>query len=224
MEKKKEFIKLIKKVLTPFAREHDFIFYNPTILIRLNKDTLHIINFDLGTAGFTCDVAIQPIYVPAESLVLSFGNRLSRFNVLINERWKYGESQQEDEFNLLQIVELIKENVLIWFEEVGSAKGIISFIEKGLVNDTKLIIGFPPFMKNLYLGFSYLYEEKIKLAEGALHQVLDNLVADSRTWAVELKQVVNALLLLADDEPEEITKILQEYVEKNYLKLKLKHS
>ena len=217
----RNFNKLIKKVFKHFSEEYSFESYKPTVLLRLNNDVLHIINFDKGSAGFACDIAIQPLYVPSDSIVLSFGNRLSRFKVYLQERWDYGQSEQELENNLIQVKELLVRNALPWFEEVGHPQGIVSFIEMEKKN-RKSLTWCPPFQEYLYLGFSYLYLKKYDLAEIHLRSATDALDDNDWTWVIERKALINEMRRISNTEPESIEIKLEEFVEQTKMNLRLK--
>lgn len=222
--KKKVVSKLIKHILKPFVTERNFSFHKPLIMVRERTDVLHIINFDLGLAGFTCDIAVQPLYIPEETLVLSFGNRISRFGVTMPERWEYGQTEVEIEQGLQEIKMLLEKHALFWFDDVGTPDGIVSFIESGRVNNTNLIVGFPPYLKNLYLGFSYLYNEQFNKGCEALQNTLQILRQDSRPWVEEVKRLSKNMFSLAKNEPEKIKTTLNEFTSytKENLKLKIK--
>lgn len=218
MNRHEEIKTIIKKIMTPFTKQYGFTFYKPTLLIREYKDTIHIINFDLGTAGFTCDIAIQPLYIPSDTIDLSFGNRLSKFKAQLKERWPY----EEIETSLAQVNELLVSNAIPWFNEVGTPNGIVSFLEKWRPDDFSIIVGFPPASRYLYLGFSYLYIGNNKLADKALQTVFDRYKDDKRDWAIELKQIISILRELLKDRQEEIHLKLKEYIDNNCKNLRLK--
>ena len=75
-----------------------------------------------------------------------------------------------------------------WSDKIVIREGIISFIESGAAEDTNIIVGFPPALRNIYLGFSYLYINKIDLAEKPLLQVLEQYKEDKRGWVVRKKK------------------------------------
>lgn len=87
---KKTFNKLVKKVMKSFANKYGFKIIKQLLLVKVCNDTLNIINFDYGKSGFTCNIAIQPLYIFDEEFNLSFGNKVSRFNNNLRKRWIYG--------------------------------------------------------------------------------------------------------------------------------------
>jgi len=213
--------KLIKEFFTPFAKKHDFTFNKPLLLTRKYDNALHIINFDLTTQGFNCNIAIQPLYVPADVINLSFGNRLNHFKTHLPGVWGYVQTEQAIENDLNEVLQLLETNALPWFEDAGNPEGIVSFIQNGLANDTRLIVGFPPFLKDIYLGFSYLYLKKYELADNALKNAISLLKDDTRDWVIELKELINDIRMLANNEPNKINDKLKEYIQQTKVSLKL---
>jgi len=218
---KKTLQRIIKKYFTTFAEINNFIFYKPTIMLRECNDTLHIINFDLPTEGFNCSIAIQPLYIPSDSITISFGNRLNHFKAKLPGTWGYSSDKTIIEKDLSQVKDLLEVNAMPWFDKVGSPEGIISFIESGAAEDTNIIVGFPPALRNIYLGFSYLYINKIDLAEKPLLQVLEQYKEDKRGWVVQVKEMINSMLALAKDEPYKIREKLTDYIRITKYNLKL---
>lgn len=218
---KKSLQKIIKSKLASFANLNEFIFHKPTLLLRIRKDTLHIINFDVLSGGFYCTVAIQPLYIPAETISLSFGNRLNRFKINLTETWGHG-SQHDVEKDLIQVERLIEENVLQWFDKVGNPDGIITFIEKDLARDTNVIVGFPPVIRNMYLGFSYLYVNNIELAYSPLQKVVEIYRDDKREWVVRERGIVENLLFTMKNESNKINIVLDEFVLKTKESMNIK--
>ncbi|MCQ1531829.1 hypothetical protein [Lutispora saccharofermentans] len=220
---KKALQRIIKDYFTTFAKQYNFVFYKSTVLLRVCEDTLHIINFDLPSDGLNCNIAIQPLYIPSDTITLSFGNRLNHFKTKLPGAWGYSNDKKDIERDLSQIKELLEINAIPWFNEVGRPEGIISFIESGLVEDINIIVGFPSIFRNMYLGFSYLYTNKIGLAEKLLQQVVEQSTEDKRAWVVQQNKMINSILALAKNEPNKIGEKLNEFVRttKDNLKIKI---
>ena len=212
MTDKKMLKKTIKESLQPFAKEHNFTFTKPLLLTRHYGSVVHIINFDLPMQGFNCNIAIQPLYVPADTINLSFGNRLNHFKAHLSGVWGYGDTKEEILQDLDEVIKLLETNALPWFQEVGNVQGIISFIKEGKVDNTNMIIGFPPYLKSIYLGFSYLYIEKYELAENALSDVYSIFKDDNRTWVVELKELIDSMRSLVKNNPHEVSERLGQFI------------
>lgn len=222
MMDKKALQKIIKEFFNTFAKQHAFIFYKPTIMLRVCNDTLHIISFDLISGGLNCNIAIQPLYIPSDTINLSFGNRLNHFKIRLPGTWGYSNDKMDIENDLTQIKELLEMNALSWFNEVGSPEGIISFIESGLAEDISIIVGFPPIFRNMYLGFSYLYTNKISFAEKPLQEVIEQCKDDKRDWVVQQNNMINKFFELAKNDPNKIGERLNEFIimTKDNLKIK----
>ncbi|NLL05364.1 MAG: hypothetical protein GX270_06155 [Clostridiaceae bacterium] len=221
---KKALQKIIKEFFTPFARQHNFKFYKTTLMLRVLDDTLHIINFDLPSNGLNCNIAIQPLYIPSETITLTFGNRLNHFKTNLPGTWGYSNDKIDIEKDLSQVKELLEQNAVPWFNEFGSPEGIISFIEANLAeDDNNNIVGFPPVLKRIYLGFSYLYTNKLGLAVNLLQEVLELCKEDKRAWVIQQNEMIDNILILTEKEPDKVNTRLNEFVKatKENLKIKL---
>ncbi|AHF11241.1 hypothetical protein [Dehalobacter restrictus] len=218
---KKNVYGLIKKAFTDFAKENGFTFLKNGILVRIRGDILHTIYFDLGLSGLACDIAIQPLYVPSENIVLSFGNRISKFKVNMSERWPYGKTEHQLEQTLKEIKELLEKNALNWFQETGTPRGIVEFIQAGYADDQSLILGLPKFVKKQYLAFSYLYQNELELGTQELRNLEQVLVDDSRPWAVGIKELSKNMRELIINCPDLVEKTLKQFVLKTRQNLKL---
>ena len=75
----------------------------------------------------------------------------------------------------------------------------------------------------MYLGFSYLYINKIGLAEKPLQEVVEQCKEDKRAWVVQQNKMINNILALAKNEPNKISERLNEFVRttKDNLKIKI---
>lgn len=218
---KKKIYKLIRSVFAVFSQQNGFSFYKNYILVRIQSDILHTICFDFGVGGLTCDIAIQPLYIPSEDIVLSFGNRISKFNVNLKERWSYGQTESAMEKSLVEIKELLEKNALPWFRETGHPQGIINFIENGSVNDQALILGLPDFLKRLYLGFSYLYQNEFKSGTMVLEGLEQILAEDSRLWAIRLKELSKNTRESVAISPDQVVEVLKQIAQETRQNLKL---
>jgi hypothetical protein len=90
------------------------------------------------------------------------------------------------------------------------------------VDDTNSIIRCPPFLKNIYLGFSYLYLEKYELADNALKTAVDLFKEDTRDWVIELKELISAIRMLAKNEPNKVSGKLEEFIQQTKTNINLK--
>lgn len=219
---KKDMQKIIKEFFTKFAKNNNFVFNKPTLLIRIHRDTLHIINFDVLKKGFNCNIAIQPLYIPSDTIILSFGNRINHFRTRISGTWGYGDTKQEVEKDLSQVKELLESNVLPWFSEIGFPEGIIKFIESGSMESNSLIVGFPPVLKSKYLGFSYLYINKYQQAIRLLQDVIEKRKEDNWDWVLKENKIIRNIIAFVESEPDKVKQKINEFVTQTKVSLKLK--
>lgn len=222
MENRKVFVSLLKRMMKPIMSQHRFSFIKPTTMARINKDTLHIINFDVHTPGFNCDVAIQPLYVPKDSIALDFGDRINYFKVELEGIWGYGDSHQ-DEQELIEVIKLLENNVLPWFDEVGSPEGIIRFLKDGWETESEVRLRLTPSLRYLYQGFSYMYLSELRLGSVELEHYIKELQNDSRPWVNESKKMAENMISLCNEGDEEkVKQQLAKYREYTRGNLKIK--
>lgn len=214
---------MIKKTLAQFAKEQNFIFYKPTILVRISRDTLQIVNFDVYAIGFDCKVAIQPLFLPNDSISLSLGNRLSHLGVHLPGIWGQGNEQEVVE-DFEQVKGLLVRNALPWFEEVGHPKGIVNFLKDDNFEKNKdIIVGLPPFLRRLLLAMGYLYEENYILAKSELKIFYELAKDETKPWMLEFRKFANQITELIDTEDSsELTQHLQNIIQDTKSNLKLK--
>lgn len=219
---KKNLQKIIKDFFKPFAKEHGFRFAKPTLMIRLSNDTLHIINFDIPNNNFNCTIAIQPLYIPSDTIVLSFGNRINHFKTRLTGVWGNSNQLQEVQNDLQEVKDLLELNAMPWFEEVGRPEGIVSFIEKGFSEDINIIVGFPPSLRSLYLGYSYSYINKFEKADESLLNFMNLHKDDSRDWVIKQNEMVISFRLLIKNNAEKVKGKLEGIIRQTCEDLKLK--
>ncbi len=206
--------KIIRKTLKPFAEEHGFQFHNPLILLREKESTIHIINFDVFVRGFNCLVAIQPLYFPEDAVHLSFGNSLNYLKSKVAGVWGSGDSEAELLKDLDEVMRLLKNDALPWFEDYGTPRGIITFIERELGRSTYLVLGFSEYLKCIFLGFSYLYLKKYHKAKPALRKAYLLLEEDKEDWAMEEKKLLSEMIKLVDKNAnDEIDSQISKFIE-----------
>jgi len=171
MESRKLFKKHIQELTKQFSIKNDFYLYKRTFAIREIGNMLHIVCFDFPPSSMQCHVAIQPLYVPEDQLHFSFGNLLNHFYTQRTGLWGIEESKILGDIE--EISSLLERNVLPWFSEITSPKNLIDFINSDKFSAVKCT----PFLRNLYLGFSYLYTKRFDLANESLANAL-NMTSD----------------------------------------------
>ena len=106
-----------------------------------------------------------------KNLHFSFGNLLNHLGTQNIGLWGLEESKFKDDIE--EISDMLEKNVLPLFNEISSPESLISFINGNRIG----IIKCTPFIRNLYLGFSYLYTKRYDLASESLIKAL-NITSD----------------------------------------------
>ncbi len=188
--------KKIRQMLKSFAQQHGFKNFKTNIIVRVHQDVLHSIVFEFDDVGFRCSLAIQPLYKIANEIHLTFGGRLYQFDNSLKKKWYY-EDDEDEEKVACQIRESLEKYGFKWFEEAGSPRGIITFIESGKLYTPPLyLFGVTPMHKSLYLGYSYAYTGNYKKSEMHLVDFLEYLKNDPRplnSWEKEVKEQIYLL-------------------------------
>lgn len=216
---KKQLKKLIKNELKNVCKVHGFIPKSETLYLRVTDDNvLHIINFDLGSIGFTCSVAIQPLYTIEHTHVISLnmGSRLSRFKIVQKEWWTYDEPEK----GLNEIMNLLMLNGLPWFEQYGTAKGIIEFISSGKQKEYGLV-SFDPFHQKMYLAFSLLYTGNLVEGAKCINDLIDEIKDNAADFMLLYKRQLGELAITIKSEPEKVPEILNTAILENKKNLKI---
>ncbi len=217
---KKEVKKLIKSEFKDIFCVNGFTKKSDTLYIKVTEsNVLQIINFDLGSIGFTCSVAMQPLYVieHTQGINLTMGERLSRFKEIRKEWWPY--EQLHD--GIQEIKVLLLKNGIPWFEEYGTPEGIISFISTNKFKEYGFV-AFNPFHQKKNLGFSLLYsglfDEGVKCINDLKNEIKDNAADFMILYKKKLMEFSTAII----NEPDKVSEILNAAVIENKKGLKIK--
>lgn len=216
---KKQLKKLIKNELKDICKVQKFIPKSETLYLRVTDDNvLHIINFDLGSTGFTCSVAIQPLYSIEHTNVVSLnmGGRLSRFKIIQKEWWTYDEPEK----GLNEIMNLLMLNGLPWFEQYGTARGIIEFISKGKQKDYGLL-SFDSFHQKKYLAFSLLYTGDVVEGAKSINELISDIKDNAADFMLSYKKQLVNLATTINCEPEKVSEILHLAILENKKSIKI---
>jgi len=216
---KKLLRKLIVKEFHEIITQNSFVKKSETLYIKItNENILLIINFDLGSNGFTCGVAMKPLYILEKTLGidLSMGQRLSRFKTVLNEWWSY-ESAEE---GIKEIKKLLIKNGLPWFEEVGTPVGIINFIMNKSYEKYNLL-SFGKFHQLKFLAFSLIYVGNF--SEGVLY--IDKLILEisdkAVDWMLEYREELKQFKGMVMNDFEHIPLVMKALTKKHidYIKI-----
>jgi hypothetical protein len=128
-----------------------FTQFPPDSYVKENDLVLQTIYFDLGSAGFDCTLAAQPLIIHDFGLlVFNFGITLGHYAKLGFQRWPYGNTKQETNQNIDECIKAIEKFGLGWFKKVDSMEKIVKYPEDGTI----LCL---PYWRNKYRGYCALY-------------------------------------------------------------------
>ncbi len=216
---KKEVKKLIKAEFKDIINANNFIKKTDTLYVKVtDRNVLHIINFDLGSIGFTCSVAMQPLYIfdYSKGIYLDMGERLSRFKIVQKEWWSYEQPQA----GIKEIKELLLRNGMPWFKNYGTPEGIIDFISTGKYKEYGFI-AFDSFHRKRILGFSLLYsgriDEGVKCINDLMSEIKDNAADFMLSYKKQLAEFVERI----KNQPETLPGILEGAIIDNKASLKI---
>lgn len=214
---KKELRKLIRAEFDEFLKDLDFTRKSEGVYVKINENIIYNISFELGSIGFTCAVAMQPLYIKDHTpvLSLSFGNRLSRFKIVQREWWPYNEPVK----GIAEIKELLNKNGLPWFKQYGTSEGIIDFISNGKIKEYGF--WFNEFHQQQYLGFSLLNSGRTDEGIKSLQDMLNEIKNGAVEWMKEYKMQTIELIDRIKECPDDIKMIFDNIVQENRIALKI---
>ena len=204
--------KLIRAEFDAYLKEQGFLRKAEGQYLKICRNIICNITFELGSIGFTCAVAMQPLYVMDYMPIIhiSFGNRLSRFNVIQREWWSYDEPEK----GIADIKSLLERNGIPWFNKYCSPEGIVNFITGGKAKEYG-IFWFDTYNEQKYLGFSLLYIGQTDEGIHALRVMLNEIHECAVGWMNEYKEQVEELIERINMHPEDIKRIIDDIIHNN---------
>lgn len=216
---KKEFKKLIKAEFKDIINANGFIKKSDTLYIKnTDRNVLQIIDFDLGSIGFTCSVALQPLYVieHTKGISLAMGERLSRFKIVQKEWWSY----EQPQVGIKEIKELLLKNGLTWFKDYGTPEGIIDFISTDKYKEYGFVM-FRSFHRKRNLGFSLLYTGRYDEGLKCINDLIDEIKDNAADFMLLYKKQLEEFAIIIKSEPEKVPEILNKAILENEESLKI---
>jgi len=133
----------------------DFLAFPSYEYAREYDNVLQIIYIDVGSIGFTCDLAIQPLVVPMRRpmIIHNFRVRVPHYFKLGFERWDYGHDIAVLQKNIKEMLDIIDDKGHKWLTNHGSELGVVNYP----IEDGSLVWCNPGF-KGKYRGFCALHQ------------------------------------------------------------------
>jgi len=212
--------KLTKKMIDiefrDFLTDRGFLRYTKNVYLKVsNRNIIQNITFEYLSAGFTCVIAMQPLYIQDHNdvstfLHLAFGSRIGSFKVFKTDFWPY------DEYNegVADIKKLLIKHGLPWFERYGTPEGITEFIASGKVKEYRLL-SFNEFFQKQYLGFCLLYLGQIDKGLQSLQSMIGEISENASGFMIEYKHQIVKLIDALKNHPDDVTNILNDIIIKN---------
>lgn len=215
MENRKLFKKRIQEFSKEFANKYGFKLYKCTGLIRNKNNLLQIISFQFPPHVMKCNMAILPLYLPNQTaLGFNFGNQVNHFKIVESGLWGLDESKMEEDIN--RISYLLEKNVIPWFEKISSPVSFVRFAGK----EKELLC--PPFLKDFYLAFSYLYIKDYNSAKKYLTKSIKFYSDSKYDYEIKKLQSMTYLVELIDKELyDDIEKELNKFIENTKIECKI---
>jgi hypothetical protein len=213
---------LIKSEFKGFLAERGFFAKTEKDFFRVTpENVLHMVLFEFLSNGFTCVVAMIPLYVFEHERIgmhIGFGGRLTRFRIVEPDWFSYDEPDK----GVARFKELLIQNGLPWFEKYGSPAGIAKFISKGKAIEYGILhFGYSQYEQKKYLGFSLIYTGRIKKGIRCLEDMLDGITEKAVDWMHEYKAEVIQIIDRIKENPKDARKILDDVAAQNRAKLKI---
>lgn len=158
---------LIQEVM----KEYGFERYNnqKMYLIQRSNDFANTLLFECSPMrGTRFIAAVQPLYVPCESLHITFGYRLRNSDGKVGY---WGNDTDKIDEDIEELRELVHKEAMPFIEKVSSPLKIVNFIHNNVFGDIK----FPPSYRNEYLAYSLLklkrYEEAVPILASVIEEL-----------------------------------------------------
>lgn len=220
MDDSKAMSTILQAKLKPLVREDGFTYQRPTLLVRERDNVLHLVNLHVRSHHVVIDYALQPLYIEASNFYLTCGDRLDRFvNRELFTGW--GEGDRAEFQNDCDEISLLLENeVFPMFQKYGTPSGLIGFIENDVWRS--FTQGFPPEDRYQHAAYSYWYLGDIDGGIRALSQVFDCGLDTSQPWIQTFLEIQRELLRIAREQPELLSKKLDDNIQLSKSRLRLK--
>lgn len=149
--------KIIKNTFKQFNEESGFYFKTPRIILKDNYDIINFLIISItGGGGVTCDLCVQPLYIPATDFDLNISIRLEFVGNTELFPWgHYDDGSKEFEQDIEEILHLFSTGGLEWLTNFSSPQKIIETSNDWSVSKYKNI-WFPVF-RNETTAVSHLY-------------------------------------------------------------------
>lgn len=193
----------LRLVLDPVFKNAGFRRKGNTTYWRVADNLLQFVSVEHPPGDFTVVASIQPLFVPSETFVIAFGDRLGRF-VDGLDHWFPADTEHDLISGLYQACKEIQEFALPWFDELASVQDLTHWYRNGGSvgkgkHGTGLYGQFP-----IWMGYCHAYLGHTALAVELIDRNLDRAIR--REWP--LCQPTHVLLETLRHKPEQASDLL----------------
>lgn len=195
--------KIIRREFKQFNQENGFRFVRPNTLLRAQNDILQYLQFKIKAGYMSCEIASQPLYIPASVFSLNISTGIQFLGRKKRSNWGASDrTEKEFALDVQDMLQLIATGGMQWFEDMGVPENLI----KNTLNMNKLTQGYAPVLRLRTVAMSHLYLGHID--EGILY--MEKTIAEyskypnSRMGAVIVPDC-QAWIDVAKNHPEEIS-------------------
>lgn len=197
--------KILREKMKVFCKENGYKKRKNTLFLKDYDELIQYISFDIRYQGVNCEIAIQPLYMPAQGFVLEFGNRLEHYSLTHNGNWALSPIDEEIEEEFDEMILLFKTSVGSWFEKNNSIEKIIENLETGQnIRPSGLSIE----MKHEMLGFSYARLGELEKARENMQEYVE--ITKDRPYPEHRKYQYELYDTLVNH-PEKVESLLESY-------------
>lgn len=147
--------KIIRREFKQFNRENGFRFVKPNTLLREQNDILQYLQFKIKAGYISCEIASQPLYIPASVFSLNISTGIQFLGKKTRSNWGASDrTAVEFALDVQDMLQLIAAGGLQWFEDMGVPENLI---KNTLDPNYKLTQGYAPVLKLRTVAMSHLY-------------------------------------------------------------------
>ena len=147
--------KIFRREFKQFNQENGFRFIRPNTLLRERNDILQYLQFKIKAGYTSCEIAAQPLYIPASVFSLNISTGIQFLGRKTRPHWgASGRTEEEFALDVQDLLRLIATGGMQWFEDMGVPENLI---KNTMDQNYKLTQGYAPVLKLRTVAMSQLY-------------------------------------------------------------------
>ena len=147
--------KILRREFRQFNQDNGFRFVRPNTLLRERNDILQYLQFKIKAGYTSCEIASQPLYIPASVFSLNISTGIQFLGRKTRPHWGASDRTAEEfALDVQDMLQLIAAGGMQWFEDMGVPENLI---KNTLDQNYKLTQGYAPVLKLRTVAMSHLY-------------------------------------------------------------------